>query len=153
MHQDELWMSEALDEAMQAFREGEVPIGSIVVCDGRIVGKGHNRMEAAGDPLAHAELLALGEAIRTIGRRALTQCVLYVTVEPCTMCVGAMLNSRILRVVFGAPEPKTGACGSILSIPNEPRLEHRMAVFGGVSADRCQGLIQKFFREKRQDKS
>jgi len=153
MHQDELWMSAALGEAEQAFRAGEVPIGSIVVCDGGIVGKGHNCMEATGDPLAHAELIALGEAIKAIGRRALTQCVLYVTVEPCTMCVGAMLNARISRVVYGAPEPKTGACGSVISIPSEPHLEHRMAVFGGVSADRCQGLMQKFFREKRRDTS
>jgi tRNA(adenine34) deaminase len=149
MKDDRHWMRRALELARQAADEGEVPVGAILVRAGELAGSGYNQVERTGDPLAHAEMLAFRQALSSGERRALQDCTLYVTLEPCTMCVGAAILARIPRLVFGTREPKTGACESLFSIPNEPALEHRMAVVGGVEADRCRELLQDFFKRRR----
>jgi len=146
---DARWMREAIGEAERAFAGGEVPVGAVVVLDGRVVGRGHNRTETSGQPFEHAEIVALWEAVANVGSHALEQAVLYSTIEPCVMCIGAVLLARIPRVVFGAREPRTGACESVLAIPNEPRLWHRVAVLGGVEEDACRALMQRFFEARR----
>ncbi len=151
MHADARWMREALAEARRALEAGEVPVGAVVVVGGRVVGRGHNRSVRSGQPFEHAEMVALWEAVERVGTHALAQGVLYVTVEPCTMCIGAAILARVARVVFGAREPRTGACGSVLSVADEPRLAHRPAVIGGVEADAARELMQAFFRARRQD--
>jgi tRNA(adenine34) deaminase len=151
MSSDVRWMQEALAEAEKAFAAGEVPVGAVVVLDGRVIGRGHNRMARTGQPFEHAEVVALWEAVAGAGARALEEAVLYSTVEPCVMCVGAALLARVPRVVFGAREPRTGACESVLAIPNEPRLTHRIAVLGGVEEARARALIQRFFENRRAD--
>jgi tRNA(adenine34) deaminase len=142
-------MGEALAEAEKALAFGDVPVGAVVVRRGEIVGRGHNRVEQKGFPFEHAEVVAMWDAVANTDRWALADSTLYVTIEPCVMCVGAVLLARLPRLVYGAPEPKTGACESILAVPNEPRLQHRLAVLGGVEADRCRALIQQAFRERR----
>jgi tRNA(adenine34) deaminase len=146
---DELWMEEALREARRALALGEVPVGAVVILDGRVVGRGCNRPISAHDPTAHAEILALREAGQTIGNYRLVDCDLYVTVEPCAMCAGAITHARIRRLIYGAEDAKAGAVHSILQIINNPRLNHRMEVTPGVLAARCMDLLQTFFREKR----
>jgi tRNA(adenine34) deaminase len=152
MHRDAQWMEAALAEAEAAFGEGEVPIGAVVVLDGGIVGRGHNRSTRSGQPFEHAEIVALWDAVARVGARALEQAVLYSTVEPCVMCIGAVLLARVPRVVFGVREPRTGACGSVMSIPSEPGLMHRVAVIGGVEEARCRELMQRFFAQRREPK-
>ncbi len=142
-------MREAVVEAERAFASGEVPVGAVVVLDGRVVGRGHNRTETNKQPFEHAEIVALWDAVANAGAHALEQAVLYSTIEPCVMCIGAVLLARIPRVVFGAREPRTGACESVLSIPNEPRLLHRVAVIGGVEEEACRALMQRFFEARR----
>jgi len=142
-------MREALKEAERGFEKGEVPVGAVVVLRGEIVGRGHNRTEEKGYPFEHAEIVALWEAVGKVGARALTDADLYSTIEPCVMCTGAALLARIPRIVFGAREPKTGACESVFSIPNEPSLDHRMVVIGGIEEERCRALMQRFFRDRR----
>jgi tRNA(adenine34) deaminase len=142
-------MRMALEEAEIAFREGEVPVGAVVVLDERVIGRGHNQTERSGQPFEHAEMRALWEATKAAGVRALEQAVLYCTIEPCVMCIGAVILARLPRVVFGAREPRTGACESIFAIPNEPRLTHRIAVIGGVEEIRCRELMQRFFAQRR----
>ena len=142
-------MREAIAQAQTAFDLGEVPVGAVVVQRNTIVGTGHNRMVASGQPFEHAEVRAMGDAVATLGRRTLDDCALYVTIEPCVMCIGAVILARVPRVVFGAREPRTGACESIFSIPNEPALEHRIAVTGGVEHERCRDLMQRFFAQQR----
>ena len=146
---DARWMAEAIREAEAALAEGEVPVGAVVVLEGRVVGRGHNRSVRTGQPFEHAEILALWQAVATVGARDLEQAVLYSTIEPCVMCIGAVLLARLPRVVFGAREPKTGACESVLAIPNEPRLLHRVTVIGGVEEARCRELMQRFFEARR----
>ncbi len=148
-HSDELWMEEALREAQRALALGEVPVGAIVVQDGRIVGRGCNRPLSANDPTAHAEILALREAGQTIGNYRLLDCDLYVTVEPCAMCAGAITHARIRRLVYGAEDPKAGAVHSMLQLLNHPKLNHQVEVSSGVLAARCMDLLQTFFRERR----
>jgi len=148
-HCDELWMEEALREAQRALALGEVPVGAVVVCDGRVVGRGCNRPLSAHDPTAHAEILALREAGQTIGNYRLLDCDLYVTVEPCAMCAGAITHARIDRLVYGAEDAKAGAVHSMLQVLNHPRLNHKVEVCSGVLAARCMDLVQTFFREKR----
>ena len=146
---DEAYMREALAEAHQALALGEVPVGAILVADGEIVGRGHNRRETDADPTAHAEILALraGAAWRRHWR--LHGTVLYTTLEPCAMCAGALVNARVARLVYGAADPKAGAAGSVLQVAACGRLNHRLEVAGGVLAEESIALLQRFFEERR----
>ena len=146
---DDGWMTEALALARAAGVRGEVPVGSVVVKDGAIVGRGGNATIAGNDPSAHAEIVALREAGRALGNHRLPGCDLYVTIEPCAMCAGAILHARIGRLVFGANDPKTGACGSVLDLFGEPRLNHHATVTAGVAADECGALLTGFFDARR----
>ena len=148
--QDEQMMREALTEARRAEAAGEVPIGAVVVRHGSIVGRGHNRNLMENDPTAHAEVMALREAGRALGNHRLGECELFVTIEPCAMCAGAMVHARIARLVYGASDPKAGAVQSVLRVLNHPQLNHRMEVDSGVLGAECAALIQEFFRKKRQ---
>lgn len=150
---DRYWMARAIAEAESALAEGEVPVGAVVVRKGEVIGSGHNRVERKGMPFEHAEVVAMWDAVTRTDRWALADSALYVTVEPCTMCVGAILLARVPKVVFGAREPRTGACESVLAIPTEPALEHRVAVIGGVEEARCRDLLQRSFRGIRDDKT
>ena len=147
---DERWMRMALDEAMRAAEEGEVPVGAVVILDGRVIGRGHNRTEATHDPTAHAEILAIGAASTALGDWRLAGAVLYVTLEPCAMCAGAIQLSRFKRVVFGPRDPKFGACGSVLNVVEMPRLNHQVEVTEGVLADESSFALRQFFRRLRQ---
>ena len=142
-------MTEALALARLAGEEGEVPIGAVVVCEGRVVGRGKNARERLHDPTAHAEITALQEAARTLGRWRLTGCTLYVTLEPCFMCAGALVNARVDKLVFAVPDPKAGAVGSLANVPQDARLNHRLEVASGVLADECGTLLREFFRARR----
>jgi tRNA(adenine34) deaminase len=146
---DELWMEEALRAAQRALEAGEVPVGAVVVCDGQIVGRGWNRNLTDSDPTAHAELVALREAGATLGNHRLGACDLFVTIEPCPMCAGAMVHARLKRLVYGAEDPKAGAVHSVLQVLNHPQLNHRIEVRRGVLAGRCAELLQTFFRTRR----
>ena len=146
---DESWMEQALREAAQAQAAGEVPVGAVVVCDGRIVGRGANRNLADSDPTAHAEIVALREAARVLGNHRLGECEMFVTIEPCAMCAGALVHARLKRLVYGADDPKAGAVRSVLQVLNHPRLNHQMEVTSGVLAARCAELMQSFFRPRR----
>lgn len=148
---DEALMRKALALAREAADRGEVPVGAVVVCGGQVVGEGYNRPIAASDPTAHAEIVALREAAARLGNYRLPGCELFVTIEPCAMCMGAILHARIARLVFGAPDPKTGACGSVVDLGAEPRLNHHTAVVGGVLADEAAALISGFFAAKRRE--
>jgi tRNA(adenine34) deaminase len=145
----EHWMRRALLEARQAADEGEVPVGCVVVHEGRVIGRGHNRVEALQDPTAHAEILALTAAASTLGSWRLAGAEIYVTVEPCIMCAGALLLARIDRLYFGSPEPKFGACGSLVDAPNLAGLNHRMLVIPGILEEESAALMRDFFRERR----
>src|SRR5262249_12556076 len=138
---DIAWMSEALALARLAGERGEVPVGAIVVCDGTIIGRGGNAPIMRNDPTAHAEIAALREAAQALGNYRLPDCELYVTIEPCVMCAGAIMHARLKRLVFGAGDPKTGACGSVVDLFAEPRLNHHTTVEGGVCADECGRLL------------
>ena len=142
-------MREALALAAEAALAGEVPVGAVAVLDGKVVGRGRNRREEDRDPCAHAELLAIREAARTLGRWRLTGVTLVVTLEPCAMCAGAMVLARIDRLVFGAPDPKAGAVGSLMDLSSDPRLNHRFPVEGGLRADECGEQLRAFFRSRR----
>ena len=150
MQSDELWMEEALREAQRAQALGEVPVGAVVVCDGRIVGRGCNRPITDTDPTAHAEILALREAARTVGNYRLADCAMFVTLEPCPMCAGALVHARLQRLIYGAEDPKAGAAGAVMNLLNHPSLNHRMEVVSGVLAGRCAELVQAFFRTRRE---
>ena len=147
---DELWMEEALREAHRALVMGEVPVGAVVVHDGSIIGRGSNRPLSDNDPTAHAEVLALREAGKAIGNYRLLDCDLYVTVEPCAMCAGAITHARIRRLIYGAEDAKAGAVHSMFQVLNHPKLNHKVEVDAGVLAARCMELLQTFFRERRQ---
>jgi len=142
-------MRAALELAAEAARCGEVPVGAVVVRDGEILGRGFNRPIGSADPTAHAEIIAMREAATKLGNYRLVGCELYVTLEPCAMCVGAMLHARVARVVFGARDPKTGACGSVVDLPAVERLNHHATFEGGVLAEECGALLKKFFAERR----
>jgi tRNA(adenine34) deaminase len=146
---DEKWMAEALAEARLAAAEGEVPIGAVVVFEGRIVGRGRNARERLHDPTAHAEVLALQDAARTLGRWRLTGAAIYATLEPCFMCAGALVNARIDRLVFAVADPKAGAAGSLFDVPRDPRLNHRVEVATGALAAECAALLRDFFKTRR----
>jgi tRNA(adenine34) deaminase len=146
---DELWMEEAIRQARSAENAGEVPVGALVICDGAVVGRGSNRNLLDNDPTAHAEIVALRQAAAAIGNHRLGECDLYVTVEPCAMCAGAITHARIRRLVYGADDPKAGAVRSALQVLNHPALNHRVEVTAGVLAGRCAELLQSFFRARR----
>jgi len=142
-------MQAALDEARLAGEAGEVPIGAIVVCEGEIVARGQNRVLRNVDPTAHAEIVALRAAAAAIGNYRLLGCALYVTLEPCAMCAGAMIHARLDRLVFAAADPKAGAAGSVLGVLNHPQLNHQMQVEQGTLAEQSAELLRRFFRERR----
>ncbi len=146
---DELWMEEALREAARAQASGEVPIGAVVVHEGKIIGRGWNRPTFECDPTAHAEIIALRGAGLEIGNYRLTGCELFVTLEPCAMCAGAMTHARIRRLIYAAKDPKAGAVESVLQVLNHPALNHQVEVTSGVLAGRAMEMLQAFFRERR----
>jgi tRNA(adenine34) deaminase len=147
--EDERFMHEALRVAERAARHGDVPVGAIVVQEGRIVGIGRNRRECDADPVAHAEIVALREACRASGRWRVDGASLYVTLEPCPMCAGAIVNARVARLVYGADDPKAGAVRTLYSICDDARLNHRVAITRGVLAEPCAEILSRFFREAR----
>ena len=147
---DAAWMELALEQAALAAAAGEVPVGALVIKDGEIVGRGHNRNLLDDDPTAHAEIVALRQAAARLGNHRLTGCVMVATIEPCSMCAGALIHARIARLVYGASDPKAGAAGSVLQVINHPGLNHRMEVTAGVLAGECSDILQEFFRRKRQ---
>lgn len=146
---DEHYMRKALDLAQRARDLGEVPVGAVVVKDGEIIGRGFNQPISSSDPTTHAEVVALRDAAAHQRNYRLVDCTLFVTLEPCMMCVGAMLHARVKRVVFGARDPKTGACGSVIDLPAEEKLNHHTTFSGGVLSDECGEMLKAFFREKR----
>jgi tRNA(adenine34) deaminase len=146
---DERWMRRAIEEGRLALDHGDVPVGAVVVHQGEVVGAGHNERERRQDPTAHAETLALQRAAQRRGSWRLLDTVLYVTLEPCAMCAGAIVLARVPRVVYGAADPKAGAAGSVLDVLAEPRLNHRPAVEGGVMATECAALLKDFFAARR----
>jgi tRNA(adenine34) deaminase len=146
---DRAMMERAVELARIAAAAGEVPVGALITIDGRVIAEAHNEREAAGDPTAHAELLAIARASKVVGRWRLTGSVLYVTLEPCPMCAGAMVNARIDRLVFGALDPKAGAVRTLYRIADDPRLNHRLDVTGGVLEEPCAEVLRAFFRERR----
>ena len=146
---DRAFMREALALAEEAAAAGEVPVGAVVVKDAVIIGRGFNRPITTSDPTAHAEIIALREAASALGNYRLTGCELYVTLEPCAMCVGAMVHARLARIVYGASDPKTGACGSIVDLPALATFNHHGRFEGGVLADECSGVLKRFFAERR----
>ncbi|HET9652351.1 MAG TPA: tRNA adenosine(34) deaminase TadA [Usitatibacter sp.] len=146
---DDQFMREALRLAGEAAAVGEVPVGAVVVKDGRIIGRGYNRPITSNDPTAHAEIVALREAAAAEGNYRLPGCDLYVTLEPCAMCVGALVHARLARIVYGASDPKTGACGSIVDLPALTAWNHHGRFEGGLLADECGALLRAFFAERR----
>ena len=146
---DELYMLEALRLAQRALEAGEVPIGAVVVCNSKIIGRGHNRNILDHDPTAHAEILALREAGAAIGNHRLGDCELFVTIEPCAMCAGALVHARIRRLVYGADDSKAGAVHSVMQVLNHPQLNHKIEVRSGILAGRSTEMLQTFFRNRR----
>jgi tRNA(adenine34) deaminase len=146
---DSDFMQMALDLAKQAALNGEVPVGAIVVKDDVVIGRGANAPIGLHDPTAHAEIIAMREAAAILGNYRLVDCMLYVTLEPCAMCSGAMQHARIAKLVFGASDPKTGACGSVINLMNEKKLNHHTEVLGGVLAEECGAVLSAFFKQRR----
>jgi tRNA(adenine34) deaminase len=142
-------MREAVAEARKAAAAGEVPIGAVLVCRGDIIARGQNSVIRTTDPTAHAEIVALRQAARTFGNYRLMGCTLFVTLEPCTMCAGALIHARLDRLVYATADPKAGACGSVLSVINHPQLNHQMQVQTGFFADQSSEILRSFFRERR----
>jgi tRNA(adenine34) deaminase len=147
--QDERWMEYALKEAAQALRRKEVPVGAVIVHDNRIIGRGYNQIESLQDPTAHAEMIAITAAATWLESRRLEECTLYVTLEPCAMCAGAIVQARVSRVVFGAYDPKAGACGTLYNLVQDARLNHRVELVGGIRAEECGGILKEFFAKVR----
>jgi tRNA(adenine34) deaminase len=146
---EDLYMSEALKEAKRAFEEDEVPVGAVIVHKGRIISRGHNQIERLKDPTAHAEMLALTSATNFLGTKWLSEASIYVTIEPCSMCAGALVLARVKHVYYGAKDPKTGACGSVVNIADHKKLNHRIKVKGGILKEECGAILSEFFRKKR----
>lgn len=146
---DTAFMQQALELAEQAAEAGEVPVGAIVVKDGVVIGHGSNAPIGASDPTAHAEIMAMRDAAQYLGNYRLVDCTLYVTLEPCAMCSGAIQHARIARLVFGASDPKTGACGSVINLMDEPKLNHHTEVTKGILATECGTLLSSFFAARR----
>jgi tRNA(adenine34) deaminase len=142
-------MQVALAEARLAAEAGEVPIGAVLIHESQIIARGQNRVLRDNDPTSHAEIVCIREAAKILGNYRLTSCSIFATLEPCAMCAGAMIHARVNRLVFAAPDPKAGACGSVLSVLNHPQLNHKMAVEHGILADESAALLRSFFRERR----
>jgi tRNA(adenine34) deaminase len=142
-------MRQALDEARAAFEEGEVPIGAVIVHSGRVIAAAHNQRELLNDPTAHAEMIAMTQAAEALGSWRLLDCTLYVTLEPCPMCAGAIVQARIPTVIYGTTDAKAGACHTLYQITSDPRLNHQATVLGGVLADECRSILQEFFAQQR----
>lgn len=149
MIQHEIWMQQAFKEAEKAFEKKEIPIGAVVVFEGRIIGKGHNQVETLRDPTAHAEIIALTSAASYLSSKVLLGCSLYVTLEPCSMCAGAIVLAKVEALYFGAFDNKSGACGSVLDITNNRSLNHRLSVTGGIMDKECGEILRSFFEVKR----
>lgn len=147
--QDAIWMQQALEQAHKAWAQGEIPVGAIVVKDGQLIATGFNQPIGKHDPTAHAEIMALRAAASVLGNYRLPGCELYVTLEPCAMCAGAMLHARLARVVYGASDPKTGACGAVLNLFEQEQLNHHTQLIGGVMAQECSVLLKEFFIDRR----
>ena len=145
-------MREAIRQAKAAAEEDEVPVGAVIVYQHKIIARAHNQIETLKDPTAHAEMIAITQAANYLSSKWLRECTLYVTIEPCSMCAGALVLARIARVCFGAQDPKTGACGSVINIANHKSLNHRIKVNGGVLAEECSILVSGFFQKKRKAK-
>ena len=146
---DEGYMRAAIEAAKVALDSGDVPIGAVIVYEGRIVAKGYNQREQLGDPTAHAEMIALTQAAAAVGNWRLHGCRMYVTLEPCAMCAGALVLSRMDKLIFGCKDPKTGACGSVYNIVQDGRLNHELEVSSGLLAEECSQLLQDFFKQRR----
>jgi tRNA(adenine34) deaminase len=151
-NQDEKWMRVALQEARLALKKKEVPVGAVVVYQDKIIGRGHNQTETLNDPTAHAEILAVGAAANYLNSRRLSEAVLYVTLEPCAMCAGAIVLARMKKLVFGAFDPKAGACSSLYNLVQDKRLNHQVEVVPEVLKEDCSSLLQAFFKELREVK-
>lgn len=145
----ERWMRLALDEARTAFEQEEVPVGAVIVCGESVIGTGFNQRETLNDPTAHAEMIAITQAAETLGSWRLLDCTLYVTLEPCPMCAGAIVQSRMPRVVYGTTDLKGGACHTLYQITDDDRLNHKATVLGGVMQEDCRAILQEFFRLQR----
>jgi tRNA(adenine34) deaminase len=143
------FMRRALHEAQKADSQREVPVGAVVVLGDKVIGRGHNRPLGLSDPSAHAEILALRRAAKKLGNYRLKGCDLYVTIEPCAMCAGAIVQARLRRVIYGTPDPKAGACGSALAVLNHPKANHRVEVVSGVLAEECAEILRAFFSRRR----
>ncbi len=150
--QDQQFMRAAIDQANIALENGDVPVGAVIVRENKIIAKGYNQRQQLNDPTAHAEIIALTAAAEHIGHWRLLNCTIYVTLEPCPMCAGALVLARIDRLVFGCDDPKTGACGSLYNIVQDERLNHRLEITKGILADDCSKMLQDFFSVKRQRK-
>jgi tRNA(adenine34) deaminase len=150
---DEIFMTEAIRQAKMAAEKDEVPVGAVIVHDRKIIAKAHNQIEALKDPTAHAEMIAITQATNCLHRKWLQECTLYVTIEPCSMCSGALVLARIARVCYGSDDPKTGACGSVVNIAQNKKLNHYIDVQGGILAGECAALLSEFFQKKRKVKN
>lgn len=144
-----LYMQEALKEAERALADNEVPIGAVIVHNNRIIGRAHNQKERLHDPTAHAEMIAITQAAEAIGNWRLAKAIMYVTLEPCPMCAGALVQARLPTLVYGAKDPKAGACGSLFNIVQDKRLNHRIKIIPGIMKDECQAILKEFFVKKR----
>lgn len=144
-----VWMKKALDQAVLAFEQDEVPVGAVIVYRDQVIAEAYNQRETLNDPTAHAEMIAITQAAESLGSWRLLDCTLYVTLEPCPMCAGAIVQSRIPFVVYGTPDPKGGACDTLFQITSDIRLNHQAAVLGGVMREDCKAILQEFFRQQR----
>lgn len=149
MTQHEIWMNYAYKEAEKAYEKGELPIGAVIVFDNRIIAKGHNQVETLRDPTAHAEIIAITSAAEYLSSKVLLGCTMYVTLEPCTMCAGAIVLAKFEALYFGAFDNKSGACGSVLNVTNNKSLNHQLSVTGGILDEKCGEIIRSFFEVKR----
>ena len=149
MNTHEIWMLHAFKEAEKAYEQNEIPVGAVVVFDNRIIGRGYNQIEMLQDPTAHAEMIAITSAVGTIGSKWLNRASLYVTLEPCAMCAGAIVLARLQTLIFGAFDSKTGACSSLYNIVQDDRLNHRVDVVSGIMENQCAGILKDFFAKLR----
>ena len=150
---DELFMQEALRQAKRAYEADEVPVGAVIVHQNKIIAKAHNQVETLKDPTAHAEMIAITQATNYLGAKWLQECIMYVTIEPCSMCAGALVLARLGRLYFGAEDSKTGACGSMLNIVQHGKLNHNVEFHSGILAPECGGIVSEFFQKKRKSKA